>query len=61
MLVVCTLEFEIDPRCDWIVSFEDLRCIPPFLDVGLDDELDDGVLVSQVSSREENLIVARSA
>lgn len=60
MLVVCTLEFEIDPRCDWIVSFEDLRCIPPFLDVGL-DELDDGVLVLQVSSREENLIVARSA
>jgi hypothetical protein len=59
VLTVCTLEFEIDPRYKWIVSFEDLRRIPPFIDVRL-DELD-GVLVSQVSSREENLIVARSA
>lgn len=42
-----------------MVSFEDLRRIPPFMDVRL-DELD-GVLESQASSREENLIVAKSA
>jgi hypothetical protein len=52
VLIVCTLEFEI-------VSFENIRRIPPFIDVRL-DELH-GVLESQVSSREENLIVARSA
>ena len=42
-----------------MVSFEDLRRIPPFMDVRL-DELD-GVLESQASSREKNLIVAKSA
>jgi hypothetical protein len=50
----------MDPRYDWIVSFEDLRRIPPFIDVRL-DHLNGVLLVSQVSSHEENLIVARSA
>ena len=59
VLIVCTLEFEIDPRYDRIVSFEDLRRIAPFINMRL-DELD-GVLESQVSSREVNLIVAKSA
>ena len=58
MLIVCTLEFEIDPPHDWIVSFE-LRRIPPYTDARF-GELD-GVLESKVSSREENLIVAKSA
>jgi hypothetical protein len=50
----------MDPRYDWIVSFEDLRRIPPFIDVRL-AELNCVLLVSQVSSHEENLIVARGA
>jgi len=60
VLVVCTLEFEVDSRYDWIVvPFEDLRYSAPFVEVQLDKS--DGVLVSYVSFREGKAIVRENA